>query len=297
MPLRMRLGGADVMHGPANGLPAVRFGLPGVVTVHDLAIYRHPEWFPRRQGLSTGVLVPTSVRSARLVITPSEATRREVVDLFHVASERCHVIPHGVEPEFALPAADAVKAEARREFALPDRYVLQVGTVQPRKNHLTSLRAIARIPPAERIPLIAAGGFGWDYQAVVRMVHDLDLGSWVRFAGYVRARHLPALYQMATAVLFPSLDEGFGLPVLEAFAAGAPVIASDAGAIPEVAGDAALLCPATDDAALAEHIRALLRDGELRERLVAAGRARAMRYSWAVCASGHEAAYREAAAS
>jgi alpha-1,3-rhamnosyl/mannosyltransferase len=101
---------------------------------------------------------------------------------------------------------------------------------------------------------------------------------------------------MATAVLFPSLDEGFGLPVLEGFAAGTPVIASDAGAIPEVAGEAALICPAMDDAALAEHIRAVLGQADLRARLSAAGRARAMLYSWAVCAAGHQVVYREAAA-
>ena len=297
MPLRMRLEGADVLHGPANGLPILRFGMRGVVTIQDLTIYRHPEWFPPRQWLSTRVLVPRSVRRAQIVITPSEATRRDTLSLFKVAPNRLRVIPYGVETEYALPASEAVRSEVRRELGLPERYLLQVGTVQPRKNYETSLRALARIPPSERLPLIAAGGFGWDYQPVLRLVHELELKEWVRFAGYVRARHLPALYQMATAVLFPSLDEGFGLPVLEAFAAGTPVVASDAGAIPEVAGDAALICPALDDAALAEHIRAVLRGGELAERLSAAGRARAMLYSWAVCGSGHEAAYRAAAAS
>ncbi len=297
MPLRMRLDGAAVVHGPANGPPILRFGMRAVVTVQDLTIYRHPDWFPRRQWLSTRVLVPRSVRGAQIVITPSEATRRDTVRLFKVPPDRLRVIPYGVETDYALPASDVVRSEVRGELGLPERYLLQVGTVQPRKNYETSLRALARIPPSERIPLIAAGGFGWDYQPVLRLVQDLGLKDWVRFAGYVRARHLPALYQMATAFLFPSLDEGFGLPVLEAFAAGTPVVTSDAGAIPEVAGDAALICPATDDAALAEHVRAVLRQGELRERLTAAGRARALLYSWAVCAIGHQAAYREAAGS
>jgi len=296
MPLRMRLEGADVLHGPANGLPVLRFGIRGVVTIQDLTIYRHPEWFPPRQWLSTRVLVPRSVREARIVIAPSQATRRDALSLFGVGADRVKVIPYGVETEYGLPVSEAVRSEVRRELDLPERYLLQVGTVQPRKNYETSLRALAHLPPAERVPLIAAGGFGWDFQPVLRLVQDLGLKDWVRFAGYIRTRHLPALYQMATAVLFPSLDEGFGLPVLEAFAAGTPVITSDAGALPEVAGDAALICPATDDVALAEHIRAVLRQAELRARLSAAGRARAMLYSWAICAAGHEAAYREAAA-
>ena len=297
MPLRMRGDGMQVVHGPANSLPLLAFGLPGVVTIHDLAIYDHPEWFPAGQWFATRVIVPQSIRRARVIICPSTSTRQALVRHFQVDPQRCRVIPHGVETEFSLPASTAVRAELTARYALPDRYLLQVGTVQPRKNYVTSLRALARIPAAQRIPLLVVGGFGWKYDDVVDAVRELELDQWVRFVGYAGMAELPGLYQMAHAVLFPSLDEGFGLPVLEAFAAGTPVVTSDAGAIPEVAGDAALICPATDDAALAEHIRAVLREADLRERLTAAGRARALLYSWAVCASGHQAAYREAAGS
>ena len=294
--LRMRLGGAALMHGPANALPLARYGLPGVVTVHDLAIYEHPEWFPRGQWFATRLVVPHSIRSAKLVICPSQATAAAVARIMGVERARCRVIAHGVEPEFALPVAAETCAQTRSRYALPDRYILQVGTVQPRKNYLATLRALARIPAGERVPLLIAGGLGWDYEPVIRAVERLGLRSWVRFLGYVPFHELPALYQLARAVVFPSYDEGFGLPILEAFAAGVPIAASTAGAIPEVAGDAALLCAPDDEMALAQNLLQLISDEPLRQRQIAAGRVRAARYSWSACAAGHAQAYREAAA-
>ena len=290
-PLRMRRDRAQLIHGPANSLPLLFVGLPGVVTIHDLAIYAHPEWFPGDQWFATKVVVPRSVHQARMIICPSEATKAATMRLFGVEAARCRVIPHGVETEFALPASPSVRAEVQTRYALPDRYVLQVGTVQPRKNYITTLRALARIPAPERVPLIVVGGFGWKYHPVVDAVRDLELTGSVRFVGYAGMPDLPALYQMAQAVLFPSLDEGFGLPVLEAFAAGTPVIASNAGAIPEVAGNAALLTAPEDDEALAANLRRLLGDRELRDRQVAAGRARAATYTWSVSAAAHHAVY------
>jgi glycosyltransferase involved in cell wall biosynthesis len=265
-----------------------------VVTIHDLAIYEHPEWFPSGQWFATMVVVPQSVRRARIIICPSEATKRATVRLFGAEPERCRVIPHGVETEFALPASASVKAEVKARYALPDRYLLQLGTVQPRKNYVTSLGALARIPVPQRMPLIVAGAFGWKYAAVVDAVRELDLRDWVRFVGYAGMPDLPALYQMAQAVLFPSLDEGFGLPVLEAFAAGTPVVASNAGAIPEVAGDAALLSAPEDAQALADNLLRLLTDRLLRDRQVAAGRARAALYTWSASAAAHRDVYESA---
>jgi len=290
-PLRMRRDGAQLIHGPANSLPLLLAGLPGVVTIHDLAIYEHPEWFPGDQWFATKVIVPRSVHQARMIICPSHATKAATMRFFGVEAARCRVIPHGVETEFALPASPSVRAEVQARYALPERYLLQVGTVQPRKNYITTLRALARIPTPERIPLIVVGGFGWNYDPVVDAVHNLDLTGSVRFVGYAGMPDLPALYQMAQALVFPSLDEGFGLPVLEAFAAGTPVIASNAGAIPEVAGDAALLAAPEDDEALADSLRRLLSDRELRDRQVAAGRARAALYTWSTSAAAHRAVY------
>jgi glycosyltransferase involved in cell wall biosynthesis len=290
-PLRVRMAGADLIHGPANALPLAMFGLPGVVSIQDLAIYDHPDWFPSGQWFSTRVVVPRSIKRARAVIVPSQATRRSVIRLFELDPDRCVVIPHGVEAEFAQGAAPALRSDVRRVLGLPEHYWLQVGTVQPRKNHVTTLRAMARIPAEMRLPLVVVGTFGWSFDPVVAAVHDLDLSQWVRFLGSVRTVELPALYQMAEAVVFPSLDEGFGLPVLEGFAAGVPVVASNAGAIPEVAGEAALLSPPEDEAALAGDLVRLRTDAELRARLVEAGRARAGLFTWARSAAAHRSVY------
>lgn len=294
-PLRARLARAEVFHGPAHSLPLTRLGIPSVLTINDLAIYDHPEWFPDRQWLSTRVLVPRSVRSARFVICPSQATRQALLARFRIPPERCRLIPLGVDPVFADGVAAAERMGLRRSLGLPDRFVLQVGTVSPRKNFAGTLRALAAIPTTERVPLVVAGEFGWKFGPVLQAVHDLDLTQWVRFLGYVGPRDLPVLYQLASVFVFPSLDEGFGLPVLEAFAAGTPVVASNAGAIPEVANGAALLVPPEDIEALASAMQTLLADGERRDQLVKQGRARAANYTWTATAQAHLTVYREAA--
>jgi glycosyltransferase involved in cell wall biosynthesis len=295
-PLQMRRDGAGLIHGPANALPLLRFGLPGVVTVHDLAIYDHPDWFPGGQSFATRVVVPRSIRGAEVVVCPSMATRDAIARLFDVPPERCRVIPHGVESAFGQPVPMAAGEQVKRRYGLPQRYLLQVGTIQPRKNYLVTLRALARLPERERLPLIAVGNFGWDYQPVVEAVSRLGLRDHVRFVGYAGLADLPAIYQLAQAAVFPSLDEGFGLPVLEAFAAGTPLAASNAGAIPEVAGEAALLCAPEDDAALAVSLQRLLNDEALRSRLVAAGRQRAEQFSWQRSAAAHYRVYESLAA-
>jgi alpha-1,3-rhamnosyl/mannosyltransferase len=294
MPLRARLRGARLLHGPANALPLFSAGLLGIVTLHDLAIYEHPEWFPGRQWLSVRVIVPRSARRARFVIVPSEATQKAAVARFGLDPRRCRVIPHGVEPAFFKPLEPEKRAALREELRLPERFVLQVGTIQPRKNHLVSLRALAQLPESERIPLVLAGDFGWGFEPVLRAVSELGLESWVRFIGYVRPERLPGLYQLATAVLFPSLDEGFGLPVLEGFASGVPVVASSAGALPEVSQGAALECPPEDAGAFADALSRVLSEVSLRERLIASGRQRARLYSWEAAADAHRAVYRAA---
>lgn len=285
---------AEVFHGPANGLPVASLGLPGVVTVHDLAIYEHPEWFPSGQWLSTRLLVPYALRAARVVIVPSEATRRAVGRHFPGALEKTRVIGHGVEPEFSAPIDAARLQSLRDRLAVPERFILQVGTVQPRKNYETTLRALARVPEAERIPLVVAGSIGWHAEPVQALVDGLALQRWVRFVGYVGVRELPTLYRLATIAVFPSLDEGFGLPVLEAFAARVPMVASNAGAIPETAGSAAILVEPADDAALAQALRDLVARDDLRGQLVEAGAKRVAGATWEAAARAHVQAYEDA---
>jgi glycosyltransferase involved in cell wall biosynthesis len=285
---------AQVLHGPANGLPLLSFGVPSVVTIHDLAIYEHPEWFPSRQWLSTRLLVPRSLRRARVVVVPSAATKAAVGRHFPGALPRTRVIGHGVEGEFSAPIDGGRLQRVRAGLSLPERFVLQVGTVQPRKNYETTLRALARIPESDRLPLVVAGSIGWNAEPSLRLIETLGLQRWVRLIGYISFEDLPALYRLASIVAFPSLDEGFGLPVLEAFASRVPVVAANAGAIPEVAGNAAILVPPTDDAALAQAFMDLARRAELRERLVEGGARRASQATWEASARAHAQAYEDA---
>ncbi len=295
LPAAARLQRANLLHGPANILPLMPLGLPGVLTVHDLAIYRHPDFFPGGQGLSTRVLVPRALRRAARIICPSQYTADEVRALFGIPPERLRVIPHGVEGVFAQPPAVHTLEAARSRYALPARYVLFVGTLQPRKNLEMALRAVAAVRRDAPVELVVAGGRGWGHEATLRLIPALDLGEAVRLLGYVPVHHLPALYAQAEALLFPSRYEGFGLPVLEAMACGIPVLAADRTSLPEVAGKAALLLDPEDAPGWARALRSVLEDGELRSRLIAAGREHSRRFRWEAAAAAHVEVYREAA--
>jgi glycosyltransferase involved in cell wall biosynthesis len=295
LPLLARRLGAGVMHGTANTLPLLGTSMPAVVTLHDLAIYRHPEFFPRGQAFSTRVLMPRSLRRAARVICPSTYTAHDARALFGVPPERLRIIPHGVEELFRqLPSPAALQA-ARDRYRLPGRYVLFVGTLQPRKNLETALKALAAARRQAPVALVVAGGRGWRDEAALSLIRALELEDAVRLLGYVPVSDLPALYGQAEAFLFPSRYEGFGLPVLEAMACRTPVIASSETSLPEVAGDAALLVPPGDEAGWASALEQVLHDPALRARLVAAGAARSRQFSWARSAAAHVAVYREAA--
>lgn len=295
LPLLARRLGAQVVHGTANTLPLLRTSMPAVVTLHDLAIYRHPEFFPRGQAFSTRVLIPHSLRRAALVICPSKYTAQDARALFGVRPERLRVIPHGVEELFRQPPSPAALQAARDRYRLPARYVLFVGTLQPRKNLETALKAVAAVRRHAPVALVVAGGRGWRDEAALALIRALELEDAVHLLGYVPVRDLPALYGQAEVFLFPSRYEGFGLPVLEAMACRTAVIASSETSLPEVAGDAALLVPAGDEAGWVSALEQVLHDPALRARLITAGTARARQFSWARSAAAHVAVYREAA--
>jgi glycosyltransferase involved in cell wall biosynthesis len=295
LPLLARRLAAQVLHGTANTLPLLRASMPAVVTLHDLAIYRHPEFFPGRQAFSTRVLIPRTLRRAARVICPSAYTAQDAQSLFGVPPERLRIIPHGVEEFFRRPPAPAALQAARDRYRLPARYVLFVGTLQPRKNLEMALKAVAAARRQANVSLVVAGGRGWRDEAALELIRTLKLEDGVRLLGYVPVSDLPALYRQAEVFLFPSRYEGFGLPVLEAMACGAPVIASSETSLPEVAGDAALLVPPSDEAGWVRALEQVLHDPATRARLVTGGAARARQYSWARSAAAHVAVYREAA--
>ncbi len=277
------LGAASLVHGLVNVLPlAAR--VAGVVTVHDLAFLRTPQALPRAKRAYLAALCRASVARAAHVIAVSTQTADDLMALFGAPARKITVVPNGVGAEFGL-ARPAEVARVRAARALPARYLLFVGTLEPRKNLVTLVRAYAhwraQAAPADRdVMLVVAGGKGWFYDKIFAQVQALGLEEVVHFTGYVAAEELPGLYQAALGFVYPSLLEGFGLPVLEAMACGTPVVTSRAPSLTEVAGDAALCVEAADEAALAAALALLVTQEALRAELRQRGLARAAAYSW-----------------
>jgi glycosyltransferase involved in cell wall biosynthesis len=265
----------DVYFGPAGALPLGRIGAPSVITVHDLAIYRNPRWFPSRQPLSTRLVVPRSVLRADVVISVSENTARDIVDIFGIDRGRIEVVPHGISPKFRPMGAEE-KAEARARLGLPERFILFVGTIEPRKNLETLLDAWAMM--RDRPDLVVVGSWGWNYEAVRDKMSRL--GPGLHHLDSVDPDELPAIYNLARLLAHPAWYEGFGLPPLEAMACGTPVIVSDRSSLPEVAGDAALVVPADQPDAWRKALERLVGDTQLAADLRHRGILRAAEFSW-----------------
>ncbi len=267
LPLRAR--GVDVLHCPGIRAPW-RSPVPLVVTVHDVAVLRHPDAFPAWSRRYSRFALPRVVRAARRLIADSEFTRRELVELLAVDAAIVRVVPLAAGPAFHPDGPSA-----------PGRYALAVGTLEPRKN----LARLSEAAGRAGVELRVVGERGWGG------VEPEDDG--LRWLGRVPDEELARLYRGALCVAYPSLYEGFGLPVLEAMACGAPVVTSVTGATAEVAGDAAVLVDPFETAAIAAGIEQAI---DRREELSELGLGRAASFSWRATAEATMAVYREAAA-
>jgi glycosyltransferase involved in cell wall biosynthesis len=278
----------DLLHGPDLTVPRWR-RCPAVVTVHDLAFLHYPEILTAESRRHYARVV-RAVTQVERVIVDSAWTGADVQALLGVPAERIRVVHLAPTP---APAPDTAQvAAARARYALAGPFLLYVGTLEPRKNLRLLLRAFTRLGPAEPARLVLAGPRGWLDESIVAAAERL--GERVRLLGPVPAADLAALYAAATAFVFPSLYEGFGLPPLEAMAAGTPVLAAKASCLPEVLGDAALFVLPEDETGLVGAMRAVLDDADLRADLRARGLARAAAFSWERTATATLAVYREA---
>jgi glycosyltransferase involved in cell wall biosynthesis len=242
---------------------------PAVVTVHDLSFERDPTVMGPRDRLVFRTVVPRSVRRADRVLAVSERTKRDLIELYDVPEEKIAVTPNGVDPAFS-------PGGPRDDGASP--YALVVGTLQRRKDPEAAIEALALLGDASTLRLVFAGPDKGGQAQAERVAQRTGLAGRVEFRGHVPQDELAALYRGAACLVFPSRYEGFGLPAVEAMAAGTPVVATRAGALPEVVGDAAILVEDGNSVALAGGIERALAD---RERLVAAGLERVKRFSWA----------------
>ena len=286
--------GIDVLHSLASTAP-IRGPFKGVVTIHDV-IYRILPDAHGWRSLALRALIPLAARRSERVIVPSETTRRDLIRLLKLPEGKIDVVPNGV----GTPPSghSASEEDVRQRYGLGSGpVVLTVSLKRPNKNLLRLLDALALIAEGKR-PLLVLAGHATPYERELREhAAQLDLGTQTRFVGWVPQPELEALYRTADCFVFPSLYEGFGLPVLEAMVRGTPVACSDRGALAEVANDAAVTFDPEKPSAIAEAIERILRDPAERERLRSAGIANARRFSWTSAACRTVTVYERALAS
>jgi glycosyltransferase involved in cell wall biosynthesis len=282
-PMAMRRG-VRLMHSLASIAPA--WGrYRRVVTVHDIIYARFPETHAGMRDLGMRVLVPLAVRSAHRVMVDANSTKRDLVEMLGASAHKIDVVPLG----FGMPKRHqgATEPEVRQRLELGERQViLSLSAKRPHKNLTTLIAALARIP-AERRPVLVLPGYPTEHERELRELASAEgIAADVRFLEWISEEDLEGLWALTTAFIFPSLYEGFGLPVLEAMDRGVPVAASNASSLPEVAGDAALLFDPLNEAQMAAAIQRLLSEHALREALIAKGRARVKQFTWERTARG-----------
>ena len=285
----------DLTHGLAFSLPLLS-RVPGVVTMYDLSFRRLPDRFPAAQRLYLSTITQLSCRRARRVVAISEATRRDVAEWLGVPLARIDLAYPGVDARFRPLPLEEVRA-FRERLGLPERFILYLGTLEPRKNLPALVEAFALLRRDQPdLHLVLAGARGWWYHSLLRMISDSNLGDVVHLPGFVPAEDLPSWYNAAAAFAYPSSFEGFGLPVAEALACGRPTVTSDVSSLPEAGGDVALRIPPDDPIALADALARALTPAEA-DRARAAGPAHARTFTWEAAAASLRQAYRRALSS
>lgn len=279
----------DKLFLPIQAAPALMpRGIEVTATIHDVAFRRYPETFPRTHLWKLNFMLETAVRRADKLIAVSESTKRDLLEFFpQISADKIRVIHHGFDREFfGIRVPEEVLSKTLRTFHLQrSGYILYVGALQPRKNLVRLIRAFEgmkqSVPEAK---LVLAGEEAWLSQEIIDTWENSPVRDDIVLPGRVSFEDLRLLYQGARFFVFPSLYEGFGLPILEAFASGIPVLTADNSSLTEVAGDGALYCRAGDVADIREKLERLWRDDTLRADLITKGTKRLEHFSWDVCA-------------
>lgn len=268
--------GHSLLHSMAFVTPLLA-PCPAVITVYDLSFLHFPERFPRLQRLYLSSQTRRSCRQARRIITISEASRQDVYRFFGVPLAQIDVVVPGVDDRYQ-PLPEAAIAPFKEQKGLA-RFILHVGTLQPRKNIPVLIQAFSQLEDTT-LKLVLIGGKGWLYDDVFQQVNALGLTERVIFTGYVPDDELPLWYNAAELLVFPSVYEGFGLPVVEAMACGTPVVAANSSSIPEAVGEAGLLFAPNDVESLVKQMTAVLTNAHLQNKLRQLGLKHAQTFSW-----------------
>lgn len=271
----------DVVHF-TNGMVPLASPVPTVVTIHDMSLTMYPRYHPARRVLLNRPLVDLAARRADAIITVSQSAKRDIMRLYGLSADRVHVVHEAAAPTFR-PVRDLQRlAAVRRRYGLADRFILYVGTIEPRKNLPKLIEGFARRHASGDLPhqLVCAGPYGWLSGDIENQIERLRIEHALRFTGYVPFDDLPALYTLAEMFVFPSLYEGFGLPVIEAMACGTPVVTGHVAALTEVAGGAVEHVERLDAEPLGDTMVRLARSPERRQQLSILGLQRAHTFSW-----------------
>ncbi len=281
VPVEWFSGPVQLFHSPNFILPPTHRAKT-LLTVHDLSFIRHP------QGAVTSLrkwlekVVPRSLARADHILADSQSTKQDLIQIFNVSSHLITVVGAGVEARFQ-PVTDSRRLETvRRRYHLPpsEKFILSLGTLEPRKNFTGLIQAYNRSPACQSHHLVIAGGKGWLFQEIFAAADSSPVADRIHLIGFVDDDDLPTLYSLADIFAFPSHYEGFGIPVIEAMACGTPVVCADNSCLPEVGGQAALQIGATDITALAEALHRLATDKTLRQKAIDEGFRQAQRFTW-----------------
>ncbi len=282
LPLEIFTGPVSLFHATDFVLPPTFPSIPTVLTVHDLSFVRVSDSASPALKQYLDVVVPRSVSRSTHILADSQATANDMMTLYGVSPNKVTVLLSGVNSRFAQSIVDVGLMTTRKKYLLDNfPYIFTVGTVQPRKNYIRLIQALVQLrTKGIDIHLVIAGGKGWLDNPIYRAIEENHMQAFVHFIGFANDEDLPALYKNATCLAFPSLYEGFGLPVLEAMAAGIPVLTSNVSSLPEVAGDAAITVDPYDLEAITDGLKRLILDTELRNMLIQKGLARAQEFTW-----------------
>lgn len=263
-----------------------------VYTLHDLIFLRYPEYHLPYNRWYLTLTMPRYLRAAEVIITPSEASKQDALRYYRLPENKIKVIYEAAAPHFRPVIAQATLARVRQQYHLPEKFILHVATIEPRKNLSRLLEAFAALlGDWPDLRLVLVGKKGWLYESFFQKLQGMGLEQQVIFPGYVAEADLPAFYALAELFAFPSLYEGFGLGPLEAMACGTPVVSSNSSSLPEVVGEAGLLFEPTDTTAMTQALRQVLTDEGLRAELKQRSLQQAQKFSWARAAAEHVAVY------
>jgi len=270
----------DLYHAMAFVAP-VYLPAPMVVTVYDLTFMRYPERLTTARRLYLRAFTEQTCKRAKRILAISQSTADDLVELLGISADKIDVTPLGYNAEVYYQNGDEdAIAQFKADKGLPDRFWLFLGTIEPRKNLPMLIRAYAKLPKNERLPLLLAGGKGWGYDEVVAEIQAQGVQDDVRLMGFVSSDEIALWYNSAEAFLYPSVFEGFGLPVLEAMACGTPIVTSNVSSLPEVAGDVGYCLPPHDEAVWTDILHQLYHDAMWRHKTSQLGLAQARSFTW-----------------